>query len=624
MKRHLLPLLLLAAAAATAAADGFFDPPPPPPERVAELDALCARLEALGMPAVPPDAEWVRDPAAGAGYLFGRTWFLARFLTVPFFPNADKLDGNAWRWTPAPDEPARVLTVYGDDLRASRDYHPEWLDAARLPRALAGLRSALAGRAPGAATNLLGPVVLFSAQLHRHGETAHAAAFLDLLDAAGRRAEAEASASNFLGRVRFAKLAQSPLRKKDLPAFADALERNLALFPNAFAPAPPDLAVPSARDAPAHLAEVLRTIKRDGIFTGNIPDPRLEMLAEVRDRIAGRPIPGVPDDLQDLARALDSATGRDGSLATKGRELTWQRLLDIPWLLPEAWTNALPVPSNAVWRVRALGPRALDLLLPLLRDETAVDGDWFLDTHKHTYTRADAAKRLLWEILSGGIGAGFFAADPGDDRDNRLRAAVSDAEDLFLFYLHSPLDLRHGRDGLLLAWLAERAAAGPLPKVEAKLGEIVRTVPPPVTPPFGDTVPSPQRELFFALFYAAVRGEAGAAFRDRILADCRDFAASWEPSSRSIESPNAFGGDYPDPDLARRRARAWYAMWADAFAALPSGPADPAARTALAAEVADWLRATARANYDDVPVFRTCPVPPVPALVRGLLESFPR
>ena len=59
-------------------------------------------------------------------------------------------------------------------------------------------------------------------------------------------------------------------------------------------------------------------------------------------------------------------------------------------------------------------------------------------------------------------------------------------------------------------------------------------------------------------------------------------------------------------------------MWADAFAALPSGPADPAARRARAAEVADWLRDAA------LPVFRTGPVPPVPALVRGLLESFPR
>ncbi len=62
MKRPvlLIPLLVLAASAATAVADGFFDPPEPTPERRAELDALCSRLEALGLPAIPPEAKWVR------------------------------------------------------------------------------------------------------------------------------------------------------------------------------------------------------------------------------------------------------------------------------------------------------------------------------------------------------------------------------------------------------------------------------------------------------------------------------------------------------------------------------------------------------------------------------------
>ena len=55
MKSVFRPLsFVLAVAAATAAADGFFDPPAPAPERVAALDPLCARLETLGMPAVPP------------------------------------------------------------------------------------------------------------------------------------------------------------------------------------------------------------------------------------------------------------------------------------------------------------------------------------------------------------------------------------------------------------------------------------------------------------------------------------------------------------------------------------------------------------------------------------------
>lgn len=597
MKRLLL--LLLAVAAASAAADGFFDPPPPPPERVAELDALCARLEALGMPAVPPDADWVFCGESGMWPSDATTFPDGDRASIPFFGSADAtIAGNAWRWRPAPDAPACVLSVYGDLFAASPGFQPEQLPLARLGRATAGLRAALADNPPDPATTTPGPAVLFCAQLHRHGETARAAALLGLLGGA------EPSATGALGRAQFAALLRSPARTNDLPAFAAALEENLARFPDAYA-----------------------------------TDPRTGLLAGIRGRVAaaGKPVPGVPADLQELVRALDRATKTDGdpdAFGPAGEDFDYERLLDIPWLLPEAWTNALPVPSNAVWRVRALGPRALDLLLPLLDDPTMVDGQWYDSgcTSYRTWTRADAARSILSGLLPLAVEREAMgrATDAATRAALRALVAEADAEDRFLLYLlreadRTPWHVLSGWDGLLLAWLAERAAEGPLPKIEARLEKTIRDV--PQLSFFCDAREAgPQRALVLALFYAAFRGEAGAPFRDRILAVLRDRAASWEPPSGRMPVRDVFGRPdgtvefrYKNPDFARRRGRAWYAKWAEAFASVPSGPVDSAA-------LADWLRCAALVGYDDEPLFRPglAAVPPAPELLRALAAPFPK
>ena len=583
----LLAVLMAGLRPGQARADGFFDPPVPPPERVAALDALCARLEALGMPAVPPDADWVFCGEKGAWppdeYMFSN-----RRRPIPFFGGDDvSVAGNAWRWRPAPDAPAVVLSVYGDVLSASPDFNPDNLPPARLGRATAGLRAVLADATPDPAATTPGPAVLFCAQLHRHGETARAAALLGLLG------DAEASATNALGRAQYAALLRSSARTNDLPAFAAALEKNLARFPDAYA-----------------------------------KDPRPELLA-----------PGVPEDLQDLVRALDRASADElwtGAFGPTVKNYDLRRVSDVPWFLPEAWTDVFPRPSNVVSRVRALGPHALDLLLPLLRDRTLVDGQWAHSPYDRSmnFTRADAAECILRDILPEPVRKAFFDAGPGDVRDAALRALVAnaDAEDRFLFYLpgenhRTPWHVLAGWDGLLLAWLAERAAAGPLPKVEARLEEAIRDV--PQSSFFSDDPdPGPPRALCLALFYAAFRGEAGAPFRDRVLALLRDRAASWEPPSDRIRIPvrDVFGRPdgtveyrFKDPDFARRRGRAWYAKWAEAFASVPAAPVDSAA-------LADWLRCAALVGCDDEPLFRPDldAVPPAPELLRALAAPFPK
>lgn len=594
----LLAVLMAGLRPGQARADGFFDPPAPPPERVAELDALCARLEALGMPAVPPDADWVFCGEKGAWppdeYMFSN-----RRRPIPFFGGDDvPVAGNAWRWRPAPDAPAVVLSVYGDVLSASPDFNPDNLPPARLGRATAGLRAVLADATPDPATTTPGPAVLFCAQLHRHGETARAAALLGLLG------DAEASATNALGRAQYAALLRSSARTNDLPAFAAALEKNLVRFPDAYA-----------------------------------KDPRPELLAGVRSRIdaEGSPVPGVPEDLQDLAHALDRASADElwtGAFGPAVENYDLSRVSDVPWFLPEAWTDVFPRPSNVVSRVRALGPRALDLLLPLLRDKTLVDGQWVHSPYDRSmnFTRADAAECILRDLLPEPVRTAFFDADPGDARDAALRALVAkaDAEDRFLFYLlgenrRTPWHVLAGWDGLLLAWLAERAAAGPLPKVEARLEKAIRDV--PQSSFFSDDPdPGPPRALCLALFYAAFRGEAGAPFRDRVLALLRDRAASWEPPSGRIPVRDVFGRPdgtveyrFKDPDFARRRGRAWYAKWAEAFASVPAAPVDSAA-------LADWLRSAVLVGCDDEPLFRPDldAVPPAPELLRALAAPFPK
>ena len=141
-----------------------------------------------------------------------------------------------------------------------------------------------------------------------------------------------------------------------------------------------------------------------------------------------------------------------------------------------------------------------------------------------------------------------------------------------------------------------------------------------------DPDPGPPRALCLALFYAAFRGEAGAPFRDRVLALLRDRAASWEPPSGRIPVRDVFGRPdgtveyrFKDPDFARRRGRAWYAKWAEAFASVPAAPVDSAA-------LADWLRSAVLVGCDDEPLFRPDldAVPPAPELLRALAAPFPK
>ena len=607
-KAALLAFLMAGLCPGQLRADGFFDPPPPSAERVAALDALCERLEALGMPAVPPDAEWVwlYEAHSWAGAEPRRSLEPSPASRVPYFgePAAHKLDGNAWLWKPSPSEPARLLLVYGDVFVAGPDGKVEnFLDStrARLRRATTGLHAALAlpgGPPPDA---ILGPAVLFCAQLHRHGDSAHAAALLALLEEAGRLDEATAGAEAALGRAKFARLQEALAGLDHLREFADALAENLARFPGAFSNAVP----------------------------GGMRDPRPALLDGARRRLdsAEKPVPGVPDDLQDLVQALDRATeGLDepGALGPAGEQLPWFTLREIPWLLPDAWTNALPVPTGVVWRIRALGPRAADLLLPLLDDPTFVAGHWWGRGDYRTKTfesRADAAGALLHSLLP----PGEARVPPDNDFAAFFRDRIRDAddEDRFLLYLtqnseHSPWHTLAGHDGLLLAWFAERAAAGPLRKVEDRLESIVRDI--PVRNDIDGELAAP-RALLLAGFYAAVRGEAAASFRDRLLAALRGHAAAWEPPSvaepiRDIlgrPCPGRFVRErYKDPDLARRRARDWYARQAGALAAVPLGPADPAALRARAGELAGWLRAAALGADP----------PPAPALLQALAAPF--
>ena len=627
-KAALLAVLMAGLCPGLLRADGFFDPPPPSAERLAALDALCERLEALGMPAVPPDAEWVFLSEMDM-WPSSETTRPDGHRRIPFFGGKQdcRTSGNAWRWRPATNGAACFLSVYGDAFPAAaqEEYGPS---PARLARAEAGLRNALRDAAEGDETLVdRGPAVLFAAQLHRRGRSAQAAALLAELEGAGALPAAERSARADLGRAQFAELLRSPVRTNDLAASAAALEGTIARFPEAYS------------NISVHRV-------------GHDPDPRVDLLRGARGRLAaeGEPVPGVPDDLQGLARALDRATETDGWLNACDPAIEdYDALLfeNVPWLLVDAWARAIPAPaSNAVWSVRALGPRAPDLLLPLLRDSTFVDGEWWSAGRRSAglaYTRADAARCLLREMLPRPL-FDALSAGPGDGRaEAALRALLADAgpDDLFALYLAvnpngTPRDFcsgfSRGSGGLLLAWLADRAAEGPLPGIEARLEGVVRDVPLREWPAEAfDKEPGPQRALCLAAFYAAVRGEAAAPFRDRLLGVLRERAASWEPPSGRFPDRDALGlvdGTvelrYTDPDLTRRLGRAWHARWADALAAVPLGPSDPAALRARAAELAGWLRAAALLDADDRPLFHPGldAVPPVPELLRALAAPF--
>lgn len=650
-----LLLTLLALHSAPARADGFFDPPEPTPERRAELAALCSRLEALGLPAIPPEAEWVRYQ--GDALLNLAMWYPVSSVLnpVPFFDEpilqpVQNLTSLAWQWTPENGSP--VLCGVTGFLVAMSENDSVVPD--RLARTTAGLRQSLLqdaaertddssgasvvsiltlyrDRHPLGECNL-GPVVFFCAQLHRHGESAQADALLQILDAAGVRPKAEEDAFRLLCQIQTASLLRSSARTNDLPAFIAAIRDSIARCPYP------------------------KTNPYDH-------DPREELLKSARRRLETESsIPGVPDDLQPLALALDRASYC--SSKSDNRRFG-SKIRHLPWLLRGAVPDDIAVGDAAVQRIPRMGPRAFDILLPLLDDEALVDGNWDAghdvvavakglwnaDVSRPFYTRGQVAKVLLGDILPDSVGESLFHGKWPDksERDARLRDLVGDGDDerVFLPYLApnrsgNELDVFLGNDkvsllgadAFLFAWLASRAAGDPLPGLENALENIVRNTPLREADSSNfDKEPDPFRTLFAASIYIASRGEAAAPFRDRILAVCKAHAGSWKPPAGPMVPKDAFGRSedetvtltFDKPRYAQKRGRAWYAAWSKALASIPLGPSDEASLDARSNDFAQWFRAMGLAywNADDDDSQDTTQLPPPPALLKSTFDRIP-
>lgn len=156
---------------------------------------------------------------------------------------------------------------------------------------------------------------------------------------------------------------------------------------------------------------------------------------------------------------------------------------DILWLVPASWTNALPPGNDPDLRIRALGLKALPLLVALSDDEAytriPLQNDRFNPGRTRVdlprpMTRGEAALAILKELLPAGLTKGRNSFEDRDP-DELVEAATAfytenkdktDEQVAGLFLFDSSED---SSPGPALAYLQTKAAAGPVPLLEEYL-----------------------------------------------------------------------------------------------------------------------------------------------------------
>ena len=585
MKCLLLAILLVSLHSAPARADGFFDPPEPTPERRAELDALCSRLENLGLPVVPPDAEWGHIVAEKGGFRVGD-------LRDEYFDRSSHTaTGNAWR-LPFEESGGTNVFLSVDGCRIvlppESGSQPAW-EKVRVQRDIVALRKALdenAGHKDDWRRESAGKALLFAAELFRSGHEAAADALVSSIerDPRGLRfAEHDAAIFRARADVRAAGLAF--YASGDFEALAAALEDSLRRIPP------------------------LGEIKGSGLFGSS--DQREEWLSRLRPRLAGEPPPeleGLDEENQSLARAI--ADEPAGPRRYKFPDSLSDH--DIPWLLPAAWTNLLADTDDVKIRVLRRGPAALPLLAALSAgDSWPAVGDWRPRYSSRVIppfcTRADAADILCSFFVTGldmphGENCSAEAA--------RLRDLLANAteDDVARFYLKEGV---YGIPVLVKAWLARRACEAPIPWLE---DDILAALQGPFVDNYGDSGFFARRALDAADSYLAVRGEAAAAFRDRLV-------EVLQTASRTAELPKKTVTKLPDgtvrtveyiaedPREYAREVRRWAADVARRFATLELASGAPEDICRRGEAFAAWLDGSISNMEEDPPHDVPCPLP---------------
>ena len=534
-KAALLAFLMAGLCPGQLRADGFFDPPPPSAERDAAIAEAVRDLEARGLPALPTGADW------------GRLREVARFDALPAahdFGGFLSGSGNAWRLPGgAADGTNAFVTVFGE--RVGRPSGQDGWRRTRLARETGLLCADLAAAGRGGARADFGGAALFAVQLAQTGRAADAATVWDAIERSCGAEKALADAAAALARRDIERLHDRTAREG--VDFA-ALERGLAGS--------------LARNPPG----------------GDARDPRAEFLAEVRARLAGPPpdVPGLDAEEQALARALADWTGWPDDLRPKPDA--------VPWLLPAAWTNAVAMPDDAAGRILRRGARALPLLAALRADRYPTPWRGYQRMDRKPFgTRGEAAYVLMEHWMLASLSPRPMGAEALDFATNGLANATAD--DLLLVCVrracgasqYTPLT------PLAAAALARRLGdEAPLPGFEDALLEAVRNR---LEDGARDGLTT-GRALVLADLALAIRGEAAAPFRDRLVALLREHGRSFKFDAAAGRGRSDIERD---PAAAARRVREWARKTADLFAGRALGNPHPASVRARADAFADWF-----------------------------------
>ena len=586
MKRFLLALLLAALHSATARADGFFDPPEPTPERRAELDALCSRMEALGLPTVPPEAEWVCIKAETGSYHF-------RVRNDVYFDQYSKTArGNAWRLPSEESGGTNVfVTVDGRRIVLPPDSSAAqaW-ERVRIQRDIVGLHKALdenANVTDEYQLDSVGKSLLFATELFRSGREAAADALVAAIERDSRGLSgAERDAAVFRARADVRAAGLAFYASGDFAALAAALKDSLRRIP------------PLGKIDEAPFENY---------------DSREDYLTMLRPRLAGEQPPeleGLDEENQSLARALADEPAGPNHYENPPH---FYHDNNLPWLLPAAWTNFVANADDVQTRILRRGPAALPLLAAMAKGNAwPVVGDWRNngreDENPPFCTRADAAKKILTRFVFATLKVGWEEDRSAVAARLRDRLANATEDDVARFYL---AEMEYGFPNLLEAWLARRTGAAPLPWLEE---DILAALHGPFVDEYGTKGLTARLALHAADAYLAVRGESAAAFRDRLV-------ETLQTVSKTATYPEKTTTPLPDgmvrtveyipesPLLYVPKLRAWAAEVAGLFADLKLSSGAPDDIRRRGETLATWHDRTGPGFKSDPPSFPPIPLP---------------
>ena len=562
--RLAVPFLVVLLAALSAAADGFvYTPVEPSPERRAEMEAMCARLEERGFPRIPPNAEWTCAYYESFSDLDNEL----------YFGEEDSCSsGMAWLVNPNGKNGTNTLVGVSGCLFQcpSNDYSRGRiaLDVSLFIRRLREIKEANDAPDADGARPSLGLGILFAVGMFRSGREAEADAIVRAVEGERGLAVAEREARLALARSDMIEAGYTFEKSGDFNALADTLAKSLERNP-------PDGDAVSALDT--------RKAKLDAIrahLAGAIPD-----------------IPGLNKEGQCLARALPDWT--DWSFLDRDSLFPSLDIDTVPWLLPGAWTNAMPfcdaVHSDAALRIARLGIKAVPLLEAMTDDSSPARWKRNRWGEKDIFvTRGDVARELLSRFLPFEIGrVALESSQVKPMRDFTANFTTGTEDDLLRLYVQGG---RYSEDEspLLWAYLARRLALAPFPILESDIlmalhertvYDADRNVNTAVLA--GDTA------LLLADLYLSVRGEAAAGFRDKLCAQLRQIASSFSfPTNQTAKILNG-GCEFVcytarNPQGFVESIRAWTGKVADNYAALRLREGTSDEIRARADAVANW------------------------------------